>query len=80
MHQAKTGGGANLSRKEFLRLGGAGARRGGASRRHGLRGSEGGGNTLPISWGPDNTGALTKLIGKYNRLNKGKIQVSRAPG
>jgi multiple sugar transport system substrate-binding protein len=68
--------GAELSRKEFLRLGGAGLAGAALLGTAGCGGgAEGGGNELIFSWGPDDTGALTKLIDKYNEQNKGKIQV-----
>src|SRR5215216_7254500 len=65
-----------VSRREFLKIGGtgeSGAALLGAAGCGG--GSQGGGNELIFSWGPDDTGALTKLINKYNEQNKGKIQV-----
>jgi multiple sugar transport system substrate-binding protein len=58
--------GAELSRKEFLRLGGAGLAGAALLGTAGCGGgAEGGGNELIFSWGPDDTGALTKLIDKY---------------
>ena len=66
-------GGANLSRKDFLRLGGAGLA---GAALFGVAGCGGGGqggaNELIFSWGPDDTGALTTLIDKYNQQNEGK--------
>ena len=68
--------GAEISRKEFLRLGGAGLAGAALLGAAGCGGSsQGGANELIFSWGPDDTGALTKLIDKYNEQNKGKIQV-----
>ena len=72
----RTGGGAGLSRKEFLRLGGAGLA---GAALFGVAGCGGGGessgNELTFSWGPDDTGALTKLIDKFNQQNKGNFQI-----
>ncbi len=75
--QRRRTGGVDLSRKDFLRLGGAGLA---GAALFGVAGCGGGGqgsgNELIFSWGPDDTGALTKLIDKYNQQNKGKIQVN----
>ncbi len=75
--QRRRSGGADLSRKDFLRLGGAGLAGAALFGVAGCGGGgQGGGNELIFSWGPDDTGALTKLIDKYNQQNKGKIQVN----
>jgi multiple sugar transport system substrate-binding protein len=78
MQRTRTGGGADLSRKEFLRLGGAGLA--GAAlfgvAGCGGGGGQGGGNELIFSWGPDDTGALTKLIEKFNQQNEGNLRVT----
>ncbi len=76
MQRTRTGGGADLSRKEFLRLGGAGLAGAALLGVTGCGGgSAGGSNELIFSWGPDDTGALTKLIDKFNQQNKGNFQV-----
>ena len=76
MQRTRTGGGADLSRKEFLRLGGVGLA---GAALFGVAGCGGGGeasgNELIFSWGPDDTGALTKLIDKFNQQNKGNFQI-----
>jgi len=67
-----------VSRREFLKIGGtgeSGAALLGAAGCGG--GSQGGGNELVFSWGPDDTGALTKPIDKYNEQNKGRSPVQR---
>jgi multiple sugar transport system substrate-binding protein len=73
----RTGGGAGLSRKEFLRLGGAGLAGAALFGVAGCGGGgQGGGNELTFSWGPDDTGALTKLIDKFNQQNEGGLRVT----
>jgi multiple sugar transport system substrate-binding protein len=73
----RTGGGADLSRKEFLRLGGAGLAGAALFGVAGCGGGgQGGGNELIFSWGPDDTGALTKLIDKFNQQNEGGLRVT----
>jgi multiple sugar transport system substrate-binding protein len=76
MQRTRTGGGADLSRKEFLRLGGAGLA---GAALFGVAGCGGGGqeggNELIFSWGRDDTGALTKLIEQFNKQNEGQIRV-----
>jgi multiple sugar transport system substrate-binding protein len=70
MQRTRTGGGAYFSRKEFLRLGGAGlagAALFGAAGCGG--GGEGGGNELIFSWGEDDPGVLPGLIEKFNKQN-----------
>ncbi|HEX5975266.1 MAG TPA: extracellular solute-binding protein, partial [Rubrobacteraceae bacterium] len=68
--------GAELSRKDFLRLGGAGLA---GAALLGTAGCGGGGqesgNELIFSWGPDDTGVLPKLIQKFNEEHKGEFQV-----
>ncbi len=69
--------GAGLTRKDFLRLGGAGLA---GAALFGAAGCGGGGqesgNELILSWGPDSTAILPKLIKQYNQENKGNIKVT----
>jgi multiple sugar transport system substrate-binding protein len=79
MQRTRIGGGrgAGLSRREFLRLGGAGlagAALFGAAGCGG--GGQGGGNELIFSWGKDDTGTLPTLIEKFNKQNEGGIKVT----
>jgi multiple sugar transport system substrate-binding protein len=68
--------GAELSRKDFLRLGGAGLA---GAALLGTAGCGGGGGSSPgevvFSWGPDDTGVLPTLIQKFNEEHKGEFQV-----
>ena len=80
MKRTRNGGrrGAELSRKDFLHLGGAGlagAALFGAAGCGGGGGQEGG-NELIFSWGKDATGTLPTLIEKFNEQNKGQIRVT----
>jgi multiple sugar transport system substrate-binding protein len=73
--------GAGLSRKEFLRIGGAGLAGAallgsGTLAGCGGGGGESGGNVITFSWGTDDTGTLPKLIDKFNQQNKGNFQVN----
>jgi len=55
--------GIGLSRKDFLKLGSAGLAGAAHLETAGCGGSsQGGGNELIFAWGPDYTGALSKLI------------------
>ena len=69
--------GGKLSRREFLRLGGAGlagaALLGAAG--CGGGGEEGGATTITFAFTPDEAGGLQKLIDGFNRRNRGEIQV-----
>ncbi len=69
----------DLSRKEFLRLGGAGLAGAALLGSGTLAGCGGGGgssgNDVVFSWGTDDTGTLPKLIEKFNTQNKGNFQV-----
>ena len=67
--------GAELSRKEFLRLGGVGLAGAALLGTAGCGGSEAGGNELIFSWGRDATGVLPGLIDKFNKQNQGNIKV-----
>ena len=78
MKRTRIGGrrGAELSRKDFLRLGGAGLA---GAALLGTAGCGGGGGSSPgevvFSWGPDDTGVLPTLIQKFNEEHKGEFQV-----
>ncbi len=66
-----------LSRRQFLRLGGAGLAGvvllGGA----GCGGEQAGGATsITLSFAPDEAGGLEKLIRRFNEQNRGEIQVT----
>jgi multiple sugar transport system substrate-binding protein len=70
--------GAELSRKEFLRLGGAGLAGAALLGTAGCGGGgQAGGNELIFSWGRDATGVLPGLIDKFNKQNEGKIKVTQ---
>jgi multiple sugar transport system substrate-binding protein len=79
MQRAGTGRrrGAELSRKEFLRLGGAGLAGAALLGTAGCGGSQAGGNELIFSWGRDATGVLPGLIDKFNKQNEGNIKVTQ---
>jgi multiple sugar transport system substrate-binding protein len=69
--------GAELSRKDFLRLGGAGLAGAALLGAAGCGGGgQEGGNELIFSWGKDATGTLPTLIEKFNQQNKGEIRVT----
>jgi multiple sugar transport system substrate-binding protein len=72
--------GAGLSRKEFLRIGGAGLAGAALLGSGTLAGCGGGGgsegNNITLSWGPDRTGTLQKLVDKFNEQNKDEFQVN----
>ena len=66
---------AGISRREFLRLGGAGLA--GAAMLGGA-GCGGGGSeadTITFTFGPDNSGGLQTLIDRFNEQNEGALQV-----
>jgi multiple sugar transport system substrate-binding protein len=76
MQRTRTGG-ADLSRKDFLRLGGAGLAGAALFGVAGCGGgSQSGGNELIFSWGEDDTGTLPGLIEQFNNQHKGEIRVS----
>jgi multiple sugar transport system substrate-binding protein len=77
MKRTRIGGrrGAELSRKDFLRLGGAGLAGAALLGTAGCGGGQESGNELIFSWGPDDTGVLPKLIQKFNEEHKGEFQV-----
>jgi multiple sugar transport system substrate-binding protein len=69
--------GTQLSRKEFLRLGGAGLAGAALLGTAGCGGgTQGGGNELIFSWGKDDTGTLPTLIEKFNKQHEGEIKVT----
>ena len=65
MQPKKTGTG--LSRKEFLKLGGAGLAGAALLGTAGCGGSGSGSGDLVVSWGPDDTGSLPALIKEFNK-------------
>jgi trehalose/maltose transport system substrate-binding protein len=77
MQRAGTGGGADLSRKDFLRLGGAGLA---GAALFGVAGCGGGtqssGNELILAMGKDDTGTWPTLIEKFNKQHEGEIKVT----
>ena len=62
--------GADLSRKDFLKLGGAGLAGAALLGTAGCGGGSGGSGDLVLSWGPDDTGSLPKLIKQFNQQSK----------
>ena len=67
MQGKKTG--ADLSRKDFLKLGGAGLAGAALLGTAGCGGSGGSGDLI-LSWGPDETGSLPKLVKQFNQQSK----------
>ena len=80
MQRTRIGGrGAGLSRRDFLKLGGAGLA---GAALLGTAGCGGGGsasNDLLMSWGQDDTGTLPKLIEKFNKQSDFKIKHREMP-
>jgi multiple sugar transport system substrate-binding protein len=71
--------GAGLSRKEFLKLGGAGLAGAALLGVAGCSGSGGSGDLI-VSWIPDDTGSLPKLINKFNKQSKDfKVKYQQMP-
>ena len=62
--------GADLSRKDFLKLGGAGLAGAALLGTAGCGGGSGGSGDLILSWGPDETGSLPKLVKQFNQQSK----------
>jgi multiple sugar transport system substrate-binding protein len=62
--------GSDLSRKDFLKLGGAGLAGAALLGTAGCGGSSGSGDLI-LSFGPDDTGTLPKLIKEFNKQGKG---------
>ena len=76
MQRGRRRGGANLSRKDFLRLGGAGLAGAAFLGVAGCGGGGGGGTGgITFSWGPETTGTLQKVIDRFNQENKEGITV-----
>ena len=75
MQRRRTG--VDLSRKDFLRLGGAGLA---GAALFGVAGCGGGGqssgNELIFSWGEDDAGVLPGMIEQFNKQNEGQIKVT----
>jgi multiple sugar transport system substrate-binding protein len=68
--------GSELSRRDFLRLGGAGLAGAALLGAAGCGGGgQGGANEIILSFGPDDTGTLPKLIQQFNEQNQGNFQV-----
>ena len=61
--------GADLTRKDFLKLGGAGLAGAALLGTAGCGGSGGSGDLI-LSWGPDETGSLPKLVKQFNQQSK----------
>ena len=80
MQRRRIGGrGSGLSRRDFLKLGGAGLA---GAALLGTTGCGGGGsasNDLLMSWGQDDTGTLPKLIEKFNKQSDFKIKHREMP-
>jgi multiple sugar transport system substrate-binding protein len=76
-------GGAGLSRKDFLRIGGAGLAGTALLGSGALAGCGGGGaegDDIVFSWGPDDTGVLPKLISVFNEQSSGfKVRYREMP-
>jgi multiple sugar transport system substrate-binding protein len=73
MQRTRIGGrGANLSRRDFLKLGGAGLAGAALLGTAGCGGGGGGSASgdIILSFGPDDTGVLPKLIQKFNKQSK----------
>jgi len=82
MQRTKIGArGANLSRRDFLKLGGAGLAGAALLGTAGCGGGGGSGsNDVLLSFGPDDTGTLPKMIEKFNKQSKGfKIAYREMP-
>jgi multiple sugar transport system substrate-binding protein len=61
--------GTDLTRKDFLKLGGAGLAGAALLGTAGCGGSSGSGDLI-LSWGPDETGSLPKLVKQFNQQSK----------
>lgn len=69
-----------ISRRKFLKLGGAGlagvAMLGAAGCGGGDRQDNGGATSITFTFGPDASGGLQALIDRFNKQNKGEIQIN----
>ena len=76
-------GGAGLSRRDFLKMGGAGLAGTallGSGALAGCGGGGSGGDDIIFSWGPDSTGVLPKLIEAFNKQSSGfKVNYREMP-
>ncbi|MBA2714103.1 MAG: ABC transporter substrate-binding protein [Rubrobacteraceae bacterium] len=72
--------GADLSRKDFLKLGGAGLAGAALLGTAGCGGGGSGSGDLTLSWAPDDTGSLQALIKKFNKQSKDfKVKYQEMP-
>ena len=82
MRRATTGG-ARLSRRHFLKMGGtglAGAALLGSGALAGCGGGGAEGDDIIFSWGPDDTGVLPKMIDAFNKQSDGfKVRYREMP-
>src|SRR5215213_2634529 len=70
-------GAAHISRRDFLRLGGAGLAGAALLGTAGCGGgSQSSGNEVIFSWGEDDTGVLPGFIEEFNKQNEGNIKVT----
>jgi multiple sugar transport system substrate-binding protein len=68
--------GRTMSRREFLKIGGAGLAGATLLGAAGCGGGSSGSNNVVFAMGRDTTGTLPNLIDKFNKQNKGKFQVT----
>ncbi|MDP9486370.1 MAG: ABC transporter substrate-binding protein [Actinomycetota bacterium] len=73
------GRGANLSRRDFLKLGGAGLAGAALLGTAGCGGGGSGSNDVLLSFGPDDTGTLPKAVEKFNKQSDFKITYREMP-
>jgi multiple sugar transport system substrate-binding protein len=75
-----SGRGSGLSRRDFLKLGGAGLAGAALLGTAGCGGGQSGSNDVLLSWADDRTGVLPKLIDKFNKQSKDfKINYRKMP-
>ena len=68
--------GRTMSRRDFLKIGGAGLAGATLLGAAGCGGGSSGSNNVVFAMGRDTTGTLPNLIDKFNKQNKGKFQVT----
>ena len=68
--------GRTMSRRDFLKIGGAGLAGATLLGAAGCGGGSSGSNNVVFAMGRDTTGVLPNLIDKFNKQNKGKFQVT----